>query len=124
MSRPLEPQSCARVTVKESLEMAYWMRDIIDETASEFGVTRADILAPTRGKAKVILARQKAMWRVRHELNASYLRMALVFKRDHSTIIYNVKCHEAERHGKRYIKPRNVTSSGSDRGIARAEMMC
>ena len=74
-------------------EIGMWIRDIIAEVADQYKVTPAEILSHNR-KAKLIRARRHAMWRARHETAASYLKLARIFKRDHSTVIYNVKCWE------------------------------
>lgn len=82
-----------------------FIRDIIVATAREFQILPADILSSKRTK-HIILARQKAMWRARTELNASYLKIGRIFKRDHSTVIHNVRRWDARERGTLYIKPR------------------
>jgi chromosomal replication initiator protein len=71
-----------------------WIRDIIAEVADQYGVTPAQILSPGR-KAQVTKARRCAMWRARQETNSSYLKLARIFNRDHSTVIYNVRKHDS-----------------------------
>ena len=82
-----------------------FIRDIIAEVAEQYRVTPAEILSPGR-KGKITRARKLAMWRARHETNSSYLKLARIFKRDHSTVIYNVKCWEANLEGKNYDRAR------------------
>lgn len=82
-----------------------FIRDIIAEVADQYHVTPAEILSPGR-RAALTKARKKAMWRARHETNSSYLKLARIFKRDHSTVIYNVKCWEAKLKGKNYDRAR------------------
>ena len=82
-----------------------WIRDIIAETADKYRILPDDILGPRR-TAKVANARKLAMWRARHETNSSYLKLARIFKRDHSTVIYNVKCWEAKLEGRTYDRAR------------------
>lgn len=84
------------------MRTAYWnktnsredevrVKDIIAEVADEFKVTPENILSARR-VMPIICARQKAMWRARHETNSSYLKLARIFRRDHTTVIHNVKC--------------------------------
>lgn len=74
-------------------EADLWIRDIIAEVADQYRVTPADILSPKR-MARIVKARRHAMWRARNETNSSYLKLARIFKRDHSTVIYNVRHHD------------------------------
>jgi chromosomal replication initiator protein len=84
------------------MRTAYWnktnsredevrVKDIIAEVADEFFIFPSDIVGKRR-QSKVVAARQKAMWRARHETNSSYLKLARIFSRDHTTVIHNVKC--------------------------------
>ena len=68
-----------------------FVREIIAEVADEFFIFPSDIVGKRR-QSKVVAARQKAMWRARHETNSSYLKLARIFRRDHTTVIHNVKC--------------------------------
>jgi len=87
------------------------IRDIIAEVADEFLVFPSDITGHTR-RPKFVAPRHKAMWRARTETNASYLKLARIFKRDHSTVIHGVRCWEAKLNGKVY---RRNSSDSSDR---------
>lgn len=82
-----------------------FIRDIIAEVAEQYRVTPAEILSLGRN-GKITKARKLAMWRARHETNSSYLKLARIFKRDHSTVIYNVKCWEAKLEGRTYDRAR------------------
>ena len=87
-----------------------FIRDIIAEVADEFHLFPSDIVSHKR-RSKIVKARHKAMWRARQETNASYLKLARIFKRDHSTIIHGVRCWEAIRDGKVY---RRNSASGDN----------
>jgi chromosomal replication initiation ATPase DnaA len=88
-----------------------FVREIIAEVADEFLIFPSDIIA-RKSRPKFVQARQKAMWRARHETSSSYLKLARIFKRDHSTVIYGVRCWEAKLNGKVY---RRDTARGSNR---------
>jgi chromosomal replication initiation ATPase DnaA len=92
-----------------------FIRDIIAEVADEFLIFPSDIIAH-KNKPKFVQARQKAMWRARHETSSSYLKLARIFKRDHSTVMYGVRCWEAKLNGKVY---RRNSARGSDRSLTR-----
>ena len=62
-----------------------FIREIIAEVADEFKVFPSDIIAHKK-KPKYVSARHKAMWRARTETDASYLKLARIFKRDHTTV--------------------------------------
>ena len=87
-----------------------FIRDIIAEVADEFQLFPSDIVSHKR-RSKIVKARQKAMWRARQETDASYLKLARIFKRDHTTVIHGVRCWEAIRDGKVY---RRNTASGNN----------
>ena len=86
-----------------------FIRDIIAEVADEFQLFPSDIVSHKR-RSKIVKARQKAMWRARQETDASYLKLARIFKRDHTTVIHGVRCWEAIRDGKVYRR----NSAGSN----------
>jgi chromosomal replication initiation ATPase DnaA len=88
-----------------------FVREIIAEVADEFLIFPSDIIAH-KNRPKYTIARHKAMWRARHETSSSYLKLARIFKRDHSTVIYGVKCWEARLNGTQY--KRTKRSSGAD----------
>ena len=85
------------------------IRDIIAEVADEFQLFPSDIVSHKR-RSKIVKARHKAMWRARQETDASYLKLARIFKRDHTTVIHGVRCWEAIRDGKVYRR----NSAGSN----------
>lgn len=60
---------------------------IFTEVQAEFGVTRAQLLAPTRSSAKVASARQQAMRRVHAaDPGASWSELGRLFGRDRTTV--------------------------------------
>ena len=75
-------------------ESDVFVREIIAEVADEFNLFPSDIVGHRR-LPRIVKARRKAMWRARHETNSSYLKLARIFKRDHSTVIYNVRLYES-----------------------------
>ena len=91
-----------------------FVREIIAEVADEYLIFPSDIIAH-KNRPKYTIARHKAMWRARHETHSSYLKLARIFKRDHSTVIYGVKCWEAKLNGKVY---RRDTTRGSNRNTS------
>jgi chromosomal replication initiation ATPase DnaA len=94
-------------------EQELFIRDIIAEVADEFEMSPSDILDRKR-KPKYVSARYKAMWRARQETDASYLKLARIFKRDHTTVIHGVRCWEAIRDGKTYTRKKsNVIHNNS-----------
>ena len=92
-------------------ESDMFIRDIIAEVADEFLVFPSDITGHKR-RPKFVAPRHKAMWRARTETNASYLKLARIFKRDHTTVIHGVRCWEAKLNGKVY---RRNSSDSSNR---------
>ena len=96
---------------KNNREEDLFIRDIIAEVADEFKVFPSDIIAHKK-KPKYVSARHKAMWRARTETDASYLKLARIFKRDHTTVIHGVRCWEAKQDGKVY---KRNSAGGSDR---------
>jgi chromosomal replication initiation ATPase DnaA len=88
-----------------------FIKDIIAEVADEFLIFPSDIIAH-KNRPMYTMARHKAMWRARHETSSSYLKLARIFKRDHSTVIYGVKRWEARINGEVYKRD---TAGGSNR---------
>jgi len=78
-----------------------FVREIIAEVADEYLIFPSDIVGYRR-VPKIVQARQKAMYRARYETHSSYLKLARIFKRDHSTVIYGVKCWDAKLRGDVY----------------------
>ena len=89
-----------------------FIREIIAEVADEFLIFPSDIIAH-KNKPKFVQARQKAMYRARHETSSSYLKLARIFKRDHSTVIYGVKCWEARLNGTQYKRTKRPSGAGN-----------
>lgn len=66
--------------------------DIFKTVQAEYGVTRAQLMAPTRSSAKVALARQEAMRRVRAaQPNWSWSEIGRLFGRDRTTVRHACK---------------------------------
>ena len=89
-----------------------FVREIIAEVADEFLIFPSDIIA-RKSRPKFVQARQKAMWRARHETSSSYLKLARIFKRDHSTVIYGVRCWEAIRNGTQYKRTKRHSGASN-----------
>ena len=87
-----------------------FIRDIIAEVADEYLIFPSDITGHKR-RPKFVQPRYKAMWRARTETNASYLKLARIFKRDHTTVIYGVKCWDAKLKGTEYKRKKCTTTS-------------
>jgi chromosomal replication initiator protein len=65
---------------------------VIDRVADEFGVSRSELMAPTRGQANIALARQVAMFVLRKVHGYTFSRIGdILGKRDHGTIIHGFK---------------------------------
>jgi len=60
------------------------LNSIIDEVAQAHGVTRDELLGPSK-RRRFVAARQEAMYRGR-EAKFSLLELAEVFGRDHTTV--------------------------------------
>lgn len=71
---------------------------IKSETAEKHGVTGADIEGPRRS-VKIVLARHEAMWRARSETSLSLPSLCKLFNRDHTTLLWGVRQHEARMAG-------------------------
>jgi chromosomal replication initiator protein len=97
-----------RATEKEG---DVFIRDIIAEVADEFQLFPSDIVSHKR-RSKIVSARHKAMYRARQETDASYLKLARIFKRDHTTVIHGVRCWKAKLDGTQY--KRTKRPSGAD----------
>ena len=93
-------------------EQELFIRDIIAEVADEFKVFPSDIIAHKK-KPKYVSARHKAMWRARQETDASYLKLARIFKRDHTTVIHGVRCWEARLDGKLYKRTKRADGASN-----------
>lgn len=89
-----------------------FIRDIIAEVADEFKVFPSDIIAHKK-KPKYVNARHKAMWRARTETDASFLKLARIFKRDHTTVIHGVRCWEARLDGKQYKRAKRADGASN-----------
>lgn len=70
------------------------MRDILIEVSEKHGVNAVDIKGSTRNR-RVVRARHEAFWRCRRETANSFPAIGRFFHRDHTTVIYGVRAHEA-----------------------------
>ena len=68
------------------------------ETAEKHGVTVAKIDGPRRSE-KIVHARQEAMWRAKNETNLSFPSLGKLFDRDHTTVMWGIRQHEARMAG-------------------------
>lgn len=66
--------------------------NIISTAAKRQGVTVAQLMGDNR-HVPVVLARQEAWWRIWREHGYSYPRIAKLFGKDHTTVMYGVKKH-------------------------------
>ncbi len=89
-----------------------FIRDIIAEVADEFQLFPSDIVSHKR-RSKIVAARHKAMWRARQETDASFLKLARIFKRDHTTVIHGVRCWEARLDGKQYKRAKRADGASN-----------
>jgi hypothetical protein len=78
--------------------------DIIKEEAARGGYTVAQILADDR-TLRITKLRQYAMWRARAETSRSLAEIGLMFKRDHTTVLYAYQKIEAMRPDARVALP-------------------
>ncbi len=76
---------------------------IISEVARVYNVTETDILSKRR-TAALVLARQVAMYITKQTTDLSYEAIGQEFKKDHSTVIYNVRQVEKFLQDKPYEK--------------------
>lgn len=68
------------------------------ETADKHGVTVGEIDGPRRSE-KIVRARQEAMWRAKNETNLSFPSLGKLFDRDHATVMWGIRQHEARMAG-------------------------
>jgi chromosomal replication initiation ATPase DnaA len=70
--------------------------DLADEIASQHNISTALLIGHNR-RANVIWPRFELMWRARHELNMSLLKIARAMGRHHTTIMHGIDRHEHRR---------------------------
>ena len=67
------------------------IRAVQEEVAQQFGITRADIIGPSRN-TKHVAARQLAIWRVKQETPLSLPAIGRHFGgRDHTTALHSIR---------------------------------
>lgn len=72
------------------------MRDIAIEVAARHSLTLADLSGRSK-RRHIAIARQEAMWEVWQATNYSFPRIGAFFKRDHTTVLHNVRVHAKRR---------------------------
>jgi hypothetical protein len=107
--RPTKP------TMNAYLEQAYLrkkeadrntVKRIIAEVADKYDLGVSELLANRRVRVSVE-PRQEAMWRARNETALSLTELAHCFgRKEHTTILHAIRCHEARRDGGVYRKGR------------------
>jgi chromosomal replication initiator protein len=68
---------------------------IVDETASYFGLTRADLVSKNRSRP-LTTARHIAMYLLRETTSLSLIKIGEMFARDHSTAMHGIRKVEAD----------------------------
>jgi chromosomal replication initiation ATPase DnaA len=68
-------------------------RDIIDQVSRKHGVSQRDVMSRSR-LPSIVAARQEAM-RLVHSTGLKLGQVGLIFKRDHSTVLTNIRRAEA-----------------------------
>lgn len=63
-----------------------YFSEIVQAVSEEFGVSRADIMVPSRSTKDIAWARQVAMYMVRWMTDESWSKIAKAFKRDRTTV--------------------------------------
>lgn len=72
---------------------------IIAQTAERYGVKPSVILGGDRARVASI-PRQAAMAAVREATGYSFPQIGRIFKRDHTTVLYGIRAHEARQQEK------------------------
>ena len=68
---------------------------ILNEVAHKHGIDPNLLLHPKR-QQKIVWIRREAIWRACREENYSILRVARWLRRDHTTIIHDLRCWESK----------------------------
>lgn len=73
----------------------YYARVVLSEVSRETGISAVDIMSQRRSP-RVVQARHKVMWRLRHETEWSTPRIGkFLGDRDHTTILSGIRRHQA-----------------------------
>lgn len=75
---------------------AAMMRDIANRVAGRHSLTMADLSGRSKSR-HIAIARQEAMWEVWQTTGYSFPRIGAFFKRDHTTVLHNVRVHARRR---------------------------
>jgi len=79
--------------ISEIKEEAQDLEVFVEKVCKFFGIERTDLFSNSR-KKKLTLARQALMYLLKRHSQRSIKNLAELFKKEHSTIIYNLKCVE------------------------------
>lgn len=80
-------------------------QDIINEVCAKHQVTKLEMMSLRRA-VPIVLARHEAMWRMSNETSMSLPAIGRrMGGRDHTTVLYAIRAHEARRKGECYHKP-------------------
>lgn len=71
--------------------------DIVNAVSKESGIPRDVIFSKTR-KKPVVMARCIIFDRVRRELGWSFVKIAKLFKMDHTTVLHGIRLVRAKKH--------------------------
>ena len=71
------------------------LTNILNQVCEEYGVTKLDLKSARRSR-ELVVPRQKAMWRMKHETECSLPAIGRFFHRDHTTILYGVLRHQSK----------------------------
>lgn len=80
------------MTYREPIVCVGQARSVISEVAEKHGIDPEHILAETRGSKTAIRARQEVFARL-HDMGASFMSIARLMDRDHSTVMHGVRQH-------------------------------
>jgi hypothetical protein len=85
---------------------------IIREVCAKHSVTPAELIGKQRFP-NIVRARQEAAYRMSKETTLSLPQIGRKLgNKDHTTIIYSIRCHAARLEGREYRKPRYETANG------------
>lgn len=80
------------------------VEQIMREVCIKHQIAQTEFLSCHRN-ARLVRARREACWRARVETKASFLTIAEVFERDHSTVIHHLRKHLWEMRRESEVPP-------------------
>ncbi len=83
-----DPIETSQNPVNISLTMAHHRAVLEHSVASAFGVSREDLLAPTRRQAPIAFARQVAMYLAHVGYSLTFTQVGAMFSRDRTTVAH------------------------------------